>query len=98
MIISDRFILYYYKPLNPKFCTFQRSFLKKTFKFSVYKATVILKKSYFSTDNKQVIEKLASEVEKAQLNDNEVQRLIDALLDKQNELRQWQKVRLNSIV
>lgn len=43
------------------------------------------------------MEKITSDVEKSHLNDSEVQRLIDALLDKQNELRQWQKVSLSFV-
>ena len=90
--------------LNFNFYAFQSRFLKRLSSFHFTKRTLssyfiskILKTVLFSADNKQIVEKLASEVEKAQLNDSEVQRLIDALLDKQNELRQWQKVRLNCV-
>ncbi|XP_065059118.1 ribosome-binding protein 1-like isoform X1 [Rhopilema esculentum] len=37
------------------------------------------------------VKRIANDVEKAQLTNNDVQKLIDTLLDKQNELQQWQK-------
>ena len=44
------------------------------------------------TEDEIVTEKLAKDLEKAQLNTFEVQRLTEILLNKQNELTQWQKV------
>ena len=53
--------------------------------------------SFFFIDSILGTEKIASDIENAQLNSSEIQQVIDILLAKQNEQEQWKKVNCSFI-
>ena len=52
---------------------------------------------FFFIDSILGTEKIASDIENAQLNSSEIQQVIDILLAKQNEQEQWKKVNCSFI-